>query len=279
MTISHYRILDKLGHGSFVFNLGHVRSTGFDLEVNARLAPGLLGNLAYWTGGDVYVASTASERAQVAKALIEQRMGGDVIYISSKNSVFAGPNNIAYSATKADQAHQVRLLAVELGEHGVRVRYLHADIETVERVEIIRDLRLGAFDVLVGINLLREGLDLPEVSLVCILDADKEGFLRSETSLVQMIGRAARNVDGQVIMYADSITPSTGTRSPGRTTTTSPARTSPTGRSRSSPSRTTRAAAGWRRTSARSAAAVLRLARASNALPVRISAMMMITAS
>jgi excinuclease ABC subunit B len=90
-----------------------------------------------------------------------------------------------------------------LGEHGVRVRYLHSDIDTVERVEIIRDLRLGEFDVLVGINLLREGLDMPEVSLVAILDADKEGFLRSERSLIQTIGRAARNADGKAILYAD----------------------------------------------------------------------------
>ncbi|MDR9768202.1 excinuclease ABC subunit UvrB [Shewanella baltica] len=93
-----------------------------------------------------------------------------------------------------------------LDEHGVKVRYLHSDIDTVERVEIIRDLRLGKFDVLVGINLLREGLDMPEVSLVCILDADKEGFLRSERSLIQTIGRAARNVNGKVILYADRIT-------------------------------------------------------------------------
>ena len=91
---------------------------------------------------------------------------------------------------------------------GIRVRYMHSDVETIERMEIIRDLRLGEFDVLVGINLLREGLDLPEVSLVAILDADKEGFLRSETSLIQTIGRAARNADGLVIMYADEITPS-----------------------------------------------------------------------
>ncbi|RUA25465.1 MAG: excinuclease ABC subunit B [Actinobacteria bacterium] len=91
-------------------------------------------------------------------------------------------------------------------EQGVLVRYLHSDIDTVQRIEILRDLRLGEFDVLVGINLLREGLDLPEVSLVAILDADKEGFLRSETSLVQTIGRAARNVDGQVVMYADGVT-------------------------------------------------------------------------
>ena len=93
-----------------------------------------------------------------------------------------------------------------LDEHGVRVRYLHSDIETVERMEIIRDLRLGEFDVLVGINLLREGLDMPEVSLVAILDADKEGFLRAERSLIQTIGRAARNVNGRAILYADKVT-------------------------------------------------------------------------
>ena len=93
-----------------------------------------------------------------------------------------------------------------LAEHGIRVRYLHSDIDTVERVEIIRDLRLGEFDVLVGINLLREGLDMPEVSLVAVLDADKEGFLRSETSLIQTIGRAARNLNGKAILYADKVT-------------------------------------------------------------------------
>ncbi|MFJ1298403.1 excinuclease ABC subunit UvrB [Pseudomonadota bacterium AL_CKDN230030165-1A_HGKHYDSX7] len=95
-----------------------------------------------------------------------------------------------------------------LSEHGVKVRYLHSDIDTVERVEIIRDLRLGTFDVLVGINLLREGLDIPEVSLVAILDADKEGFLRSERSLIQTIGRAARNLNGRAILYADRVTDS-----------------------------------------------------------------------
>ncbi len=95
-----------------------------------------------------------------------------------------------------------------LGEHGVKVRYLHSDIDTLERIEIIRDLRLGVFDVLIGINLLREGLDIPECSLVAILDADKEGFLRSATSLVQTIGRAARNIDGRVILYADTMTKS-----------------------------------------------------------------------
>jgi excinuclease ABC subunit B len=95
-----------------------------------------------------------------------------------------------------------------LAEHGVKVRYLHSEVETVERVEIIRDLRLGEFDVLVGINLLREGLDLPEVSLVAILDADKEGFLRSERSLIQTIGRAARHLNGMAILYADTVTDS-----------------------------------------------------------------------
>ena len=91
-------------------------------------------------------------------------------------------------------------------EYGIRVRYLHSEIDTLERIQIIRDLRLGEYDVLVGVNLLREGLDLPEVSLVAILDADKEGFLRGETSLVQTIGRAARNVNGRVLMYADKET-------------------------------------------------------------------------
>ena len=103
-------------------------------------------------------------------------------------------------------------MAEDLTDHmkglGLQVRYMHSDVAAIERMEIIRDLRLGEFDVLVGINLLREGLDLPEVSLVAILDADKEGFLRSETSLIQTIGRAARNAQGLVILYADTITPS-----------------------------------------------------------------------
>ena len=97
-----------------------------------------------------------------------------------------------------------------LKDVGIKVNYLHSEIKTLERIEIIRDLRLGKFDVLVGINLLREGLDIPEVSLVAILDADKEGFLRSERSLIQTIGRAARNENGRVIMYADRITKSMG---------------------------------------------------------------------
>ncbi len=122
------------------------------------------------------------------------------------------------SEIKARVAHRERVLITTLtkrmaedlttylAEHGVRVRYLHSDIDTVERVEILRDLRIGEFDVLVGINLLREGLDLPEVSLVAILDADKEGFLRSDRSLIQTIGRAARNLHGKAILYADKIT-------------------------------------------------------------------------
>jgi excinuclease ABC subunit B len=97
-------------------------------------------------------------------------------------------------------------LTAYLLEYGVRVRYLHSEIDTLERIQIVRDLRLGEYDVLVGVNLLREGLDLPEVSLVAILDADKEGFLRGETSLVQTIGRAARNQNGRVLMYADKET-------------------------------------------------------------------------
>lgn len=95
-----------------------------------------------------------------------------------------------------------------LRDAGIRVRYLHSDIDTLERAQIIRDMRLDVFDVLVGINLLREGLDIPEIALVAILDADKEGFLRSETSLIQTIGRAARNSEGHVVMYADTITDS-----------------------------------------------------------------------
>ncbi|MDO5437045.1 MAG: helicase-related protein, partial [bacterium] len=99
-------------------------------------------------------------------------------------------------------------LSEYLNSKGVKVRYLHSEIQSLERVEILRDLRLGVFDVLIGVNLLREGLDIPEVSLVAIMDADKEGFLRCETSLIQTIGRSARNVNGKVIMYADKITDS-----------------------------------------------------------------------
>ncbi len=99
-------------------------------------------------------------------------------------------------------------LSEYLDENGIRCKYLHSDIQTIERLELIRQLRLGIFDVLIGINLLREGLDVPEVSLVCVMDADKEGFLRSASSLIQISGRAARNVEGRVIMYADVLTDS-----------------------------------------------------------------------
>ena len=119
-----------------------------------------------------------------------------------KATALAGYRSLVTTLTK----RMAEDLTEYLHENGVRVRYMHSDIDTIERIEIIRDLRLGAFDVLVGINLLREGLDIPECGLVAILDADKEGFLRSETSLVQTIGRAARNVDGKVILYADRIT-------------------------------------------------------------------------
>ncbi|MEX2519060.1 MAG: excinuclease ABC subunit UvrB [Paracoccaceae bacterium] len=119
-----------------------------------------------------------------------------------KRVALAGYRSLVTTLTK----RMAEDLTEYLHEQGVRVRYMHSDIDTLERIEILRDLRLGAFDVLVGINLLREGLDIPECALVAILDADKEGFLRSETSLVQTVGRAARNVDGKVIMYADRIT-------------------------------------------------------------------------
>ena len=133
-----------------------------------------------------------------------------------------------------------------LAEHGVKVRYLHSDIETVERVEIIRDLRLGVFDVLVGINLLREGLDMPEVSLVAILDADKEGFLRSAGSLIQTIGRAARNLRGKAILYADRITGSMKPRST-RPTAAAPSRSSTTSSTASRrPSIRARSSTSWK---------------------------------
>jgi excinuclease ABC subunit B len=136
---------------------------------------------------------------------IEVRPAGtqvDDLLSEIRERVAAGDRVLVTTLTK----RMAEDLTEYYGEHDVRVRYLHSDIDTVERVEIIRDLRLGEFDVLVGINLLREGLDLPEVSLVAILDADKEGFLRSERSLIQTIGRAARHIDGKAILYADKIT-------------------------------------------------------------------------
>jgi len=129
---------------------------------------------------------------------------------SQVDDLIAECRTIAKRGYRALVTTLTKKMAEDLTEYmhdqGIRVRYMHSDVETLERIEIIRDLRLGAFDVLIGINLLREGLDIPECGLVAILDADKEGFLRSETSLVQTIGRAARNVDGKVILYADRIT-------------------------------------------------------------------------
>ena len=126
----------------------------------------------------------------------------DDVIAECKTVALAGQRVLVTTLTK----RMAEDLTEYMHEQGVRVRYMHSDIDTLERIEILRDLRLGAFDVLIGINLLREGLDIPECALVAILDSDKEGFLRSETSLVQTIGRAARNIDGRVIMYADSIT-------------------------------------------------------------------------
>ena len=139
---------------------------------------------------DVEVRAAATQVDDVLQEIRERVQAGDRVLITT------------LTKRMAEQ------LTDYLSDNGVKVRYLHSDIDTVERVEILRDLRLGAFDVLVGINLLREGLDIPEVSLVAILDADKEGFLRSERSLIQTIGRAARNVNGKAILYADAVTES-----------------------------------------------------------------------
>jgi excinuclease ABC subunit B len=123
--------------------------------------------------------------------------------LSEINTVIKNGNRVLITTLTKKMSEN---LSEYLQEHGIKVKYLHSDIETVERVEIIRDLRKGEFDVLVGINLLREGLDIPEVELVAIFDADKEGFLRSDRSLIQTIGRAARNIDGRCILYGDVIT-------------------------------------------------------------------------
>ena len=170
----------------------------------------------------VFLSATPSQyELRVSNQVVEQivRPTGlidpEVIVKPTKGQIDDLMSQINDRVTKGDRILVTTLtkkmaedLTEYLLEQGLRVRYLHSNIDTIQRIEIIRALRLGEFDVLVGINLLREGLDLPEVSLVSILDADKEGFLRSETSLIQMIGRAARNVDGQVIMYADKVTPS-----------------------------------------------------------------------
>ncbi|MGE0881425.1 MAG: excinuclease ABC subunit UvrB [Acidimicrobiia bacterium] len=166
-------------------------------------------------------ATPARYEMEVSTQVVEQivRPTGlvdpEVIVKPTKGQIDDLMEQINGRVTKGDRVLVTTLtkkMAEDLTEYllelGVKVRYLHSEVDTIQRIEILRDLRLGEFDVLVGINLLREGLDLPEVSLVAILDADKEGFLRSETSLIQMIGRAARNVDGQVIMYADRVTDS-----------------------------------------------------------------------
>ena len=171
--------------------------------------------------GTVYVSATPGQWE------LEQTGGAFVEQVIRPTGLIDPPVEIRPAKAQVDDAiDQVRKVAAQgyrslvtvltkrmaeqlteyMHEQGIRVRYMHSDIETLERIEIIRDLRLGAFDVLIGINLLREGLDIPECGLVAILDADKEGFLRSETSLIQTIGRAARNVDGRVILYADAMT-------------------------------------------------------------------------
>ena len=126
-------------------------------------------------------------------------------FVSEVNKEIAGHNKVLITTLTKRMAEDLTDYMKELG---IRVKYLHSDVDTLERAEIIRDMRMDVFDVLVGINLLREGLDIPEITLVAILDADKEGFLRSETSLIQTVGRAARNSEGHVIMYADNVTDS-----------------------------------------------------------------------
>ena len=170
----------------------------------------------------IFVSATPSEFEKEKATQIVEQVIRPTGLLDPKISVRATDGQIddliSEINTRIDKKERVLIttltkkMAEDLTEYleniGIKVRYMHYDVDTMERMEIIRDLRLGEFDVLVGINLLREGLDIPEVSLVAILDADKEGFLRSETSLVQTIGRAARNAEGEVIMYADSITPS-----------------------------------------------------------------------
>src|SRR5439155_14084002 len=126
----------------------------------------------------------------------------DALLAEGRDAAARGQRVLVTTLTKK----MAEALTEYLHEAGLRVRYLHSDVDTIERIEIIRDLRLGVFDILIGINLLREGLDIPECALVAILDADKEGFLRSETSLIETIGHAASNVDGKVVLYADHVT-------------------------------------------------------------------------
>jgi excinuclease ABC subunit B len=170
----------------------------------------------------VFLSATPAEyETRMSTQVVEQivrptgLMDPEVIVKPTKGQIDDLIDNVKDRCARGDRTLVTTLtkkmaedLTEYLLEQGLRVRYLHSNIDTIQRIQTLRGLRLGEFDVLVGINLLREGLDLPEVSLVCILDADKEGFLRSETSLIQTMGRAARNVDGQVIMYADKVTAS-----------------------------------------------------------------------
>jgi excinuclease ABC subunit B len=195
---------------------------GFRLPSAADNRPLQFDEFMERVGQVVFLSATpGSFELQHSSAVVEQvvRPTGltdpEVVVKPTKGQIDDLIEQINTRVTKGDRVLVTTLtkkMAEDLTDYllelGVKVRYLHSEVDTIERIEILRDLRLGEFDVLVGINLLREGLDLPEVSLVAILDADKEGFLRSETSLIQTIGRAARNVDGQVIMYADNATDS-----------------------------------------------------------------------
>ncbi|MGH9137359.1 MAG: excinuclease ABC subunit UvrB [Acidimicrobiales bacterium] len=195
---------------------------GFRLPSAADNRPLRFEEFSERVGQVVFLSATPSQyELQVSSSVVEQivRPTGlvdpEVIVKPTKGQIDDLLTQIEQRVTKGDRVLVTTLtkkmaedLTDYLLEQGVRVRYLHSEVDTIQRIEILRDLRLGEFDVLVGINLLREGLDLPEVSLVAILDADKEGFLRSETSLIQTMGRAARNLDGQVVMYADQVTDS-----------------------------------------------------------------------
>jgi excinuclease ABC subunit B len=174
-----------------------------------------------YMGNTVYVSATPGKYEMAKKdGIVEQiirptgLLDPKIVVRKKEGQIDDLLKEIAATTAKGDRALVTTLtkksaedLTEYLTDADIRVRYLHSDVETLERIEIIRDLRLGKFDVLVGINLLREGLDLPEVSLIAILDADKQGFLRSTPALIQTIGRAARNVDGHVVMYADVETP------------------------------------------------------------------------
>jgi excinuclease ABC subunit B len=195
---------------------------GFRLPSAADNRPLRFEEVMERVGQTIFLSATPGDyELEVSTNVVEQivRPTGlidpEVVVKPTKGQIDDLIDQINQRVTKGDRVLVTTLtkkMAEDLTDYllelGVKVRYLHSEVDTVQRIEILRDLRLGEFDVLVGINLLREGLDLPEVSLVAILDADKEGFLRSETSLIQTIGRAARNVDGQVIMYADVVTPS-----------------------------------------------------------------------